>query len=416
MNQSSIFFLLSLLTNLAFGQDSLLTEKMKATTHPMKFENGQLSGKGLEFFKTEADQSIFFLIGEDHGIAELPLLTTALFQEFQPLGYQYFATETGPFTAQMIQSMGAAEDYLSLFKAHFEKYRWSIPFYGYQEECGILAAVMNGRANDQKPYIWGLDQEFAASFRMLFDQLENNATTEHSKAVAHEYATLAYNCYKAAFESKDFRQAFYFVAKPEDFTKLKEAFREQPSALQLIDELEETVEIYQLWSTGEGLRSNQQRAELMKRHFMEYYGQVMAEKPKVLFKFGANHVYRGLNGLNVPDIGNFVSELASQQGERSFHLYVVGRKGTQNAFSPFSKSEADKQKSYDASEYLDKIDFSTAFAAVPESEWAVIDLRPLRKFLFSHQIKQVQKGLEKIIWSYEALLVIPEVHASTNIE
>lgn len=137
--------------------------------------------------------------------------------------------------------MAAEEDYLSVFKAHFNNYRWSIPFYGYKEECGILAAVMKGRENDQKPFVWGLDQEFAASFRMLFDQLENDATTEHSKAVAHEYATLAYNCYKAAFESKDFRQAFYFVAKPEDFIKLIEAFKGLSSALQLIDELEETA-------------------------------------------------------------------------------------------------------------------------------------------------------------------------------
>jgi hypothetical protein len=59
--------------------------------------------------------------------------------------------------------------------------------------------------------------------------------------VAHEYATMAYTSYQAAFESKDFWRAFYFVVKPKDFIKLKEAFKGQSSALQLIDELLEKL-------------------------------------------------------------------------------------------------------------------------------------------------------------------------------
>ena len=84
-----------------------------------------------------------------------------------------------------------------------------------------------------------------------------------------------------------------------------------------------------------------------------------------MFKFGSNHIYKGLNGLNVFDIGNFVSEFASQQGKESFHLYTLGRKGTQNAYTPFSKSDADKQKSYDPLKHRD-VDFSTVLNSVPE--------------------------------------------------
>ena len=415
MNHSRIALLLFFLSaNFIFGQDSLLTEKFKKSHHLLKYDDGQLSGKGLEFLKTEASASPFFLIGESHGIAEIPLFTAALFKELQPLGYQYFATETGPYTATMLQEMASQKEYLPAFKSHLDKYKWSLPFYGWQEECGVLAAVMEGKQDEQKPIIWGLDQEFAASFRMLFDKLKKDAQTEESKAVASEYVDLAYQCYRDAFDSKDPRKSFFGVMQPEDFTKLKKAFAGQKESLDLLKELEETVEIYSLWATGEGLKSNQLRAEMMKRHFMDYYQKTKVNDPKVLFKFGASHIYRGLNGLNVPDIGNFVSELASQQGKQSFHLYVLARKGTQNAYTPFSQSEDDKKKPYDASQYLDKVDFRTALAAVPDTEWAVIDLRPLRKSLFNRHIKNVQKGLEKIIWSYDALLIIPEVHASTN--
>ena len=71
-----------------------------------------------------------------------------------------------------------------------------------------------------------------------------------------------------------------------------------------------------------------------------YYQQATTKSalPKAIFRLGANHCGRGLNFTHVFDIGNFVSELASQMGTQSFHVYVIGKKGTQNAYNPFSKT------------------------------------------------------------------------------
>ncbi len=416
MHRPIFNILLLLIGASTFAQDSLLTEKLKLHTHTFNFENGQLTGEGFEFFKKEASESPFFLIGEDHGIAEIPLFTAALFRAFKPLGFRYFATETGPYTADLLQQMAAQSDWKTRFEKHFETYPWSIPFYGLWEECEILQAVVGGQKTDDL-LLWGLDQEFAASPRMLLKKLHKEAKTEASKAVAKEYYEMAERTFKESFESKNPAKAFMAVVQPNDFAKLKLSFEGQPLALDLIREMEESIHIYQLWFTGGGYESNCLRAEMMKRHFTNYYDVAKSDGqvPKIMFKFGANHIYRGSNGLNVFDIGNFVSELASREGTHSFHLYAVGRKGTKNAYTPFSQSDADKAAEYDATRYLDRIDFSSALEAVPENEWAVVDLRPIREMLFNKKLKGLQKGMEKLVWSYDAMLIIPEVHASTFI-
>jgi hypothetical protein len=45
-------------------------------------------------------------------------------------------------------------------------------------------------------------------------------------------------------------------------------------------------------------------------------------KPKILFKFGVFHVYKGFNQLHNNDLGNYVSELADGDGDRPVHVLV----------------------------------------------------------------------------------------------
>ncbi|HMQ61393.1 MAG TPA: hypothetical protein PKE06_12045 [Flavilitoribacter sp.] len=413
MEKITVLALLAALPWIVVAQDSLLVEAMQKNARTFKLTTEGLAGDGLDFFLAEGQKARFFLIGEDHGMAENPQFTAALFRHFKTIGYRYFATETGPYTAEMVQKMAGSPDWKARFEAHFRQYPWSIPFYNWQEECEIPRAVLEG-ADGSRALLWGLDQEFAASFRMFFKKLETEAATPESKAVAGEYYRLAEKAYAESFGARDPSKSFLAIVKPDDFDRLRKTFEGRQAALDLIRELDESVQIYQLWYRSEGYASNRQRAEMMKRHFTAYYSAAKekGEDPRVMFKLGANHVYRGLNALNVPDIGNFISELAAQSGQTSFHLYTLGRKGTQNGFTPFSRSDDDKHQPYDAGQYLDKVDFSTVLKATPETAWSVIDLRPLRKALFNKTIKNVDPGLERIIYSYDAILVFPQVHAS----
>ncbi len=418
MKYTTFTFLLLFLNSLsAFTQDSLITEKLKAQAYNIQLDEGKLSGAGLEFLKNIAQEHAFFLIGENHGIREIPLFTAALFNAFEKQGYQYFATETGPVTARFLQYSATKDDWPDSYSSFLQKYPWSIPFYNLKEECKVLDAVLKNEKTGQDK-IWGLDQEFAGGFRLNFKILADRAQDENSKSVAQEYYNKAMHAFEESFINKNPQKSFLLQVQPEDFEKLKSAFAGQTDNLEHIRELEETTNIYKLWYQREGLQSNVLRAEMMKRHFLKYYNEAKKTnpKPKVIFKFGANHIYRGENGLHVYDIGNFISEFSSIEGTSSFHLYVLGKKGTQNAYTPFSKDETDKVKSYDAKKYLDKVDFRPVLDASTDDSWTIFDLRPLRKALFNRSLKKIEPSLEKIIWSYDAILVIPEVHASTNIE
>ncbi len=418
MIRSILFFVLSMIiANATFAQDSLLIENLKSNAYSLVFENGELSGEGFEFLNKQGEETPFFLIGESHGMAEIPEFTAALFRAFKKHGYQYFATETGPYTADFLQQLAAEKNWQTSLQSFYQKYPWSIPFYSWKEEGEILEAVV-GQQKSEKALIWGLDQEFAAGFRMNFKTLKENATSDKSREVATKYYEMAINDFNKFVETHNPMNAFMAKVQAQDFEQLKTAFSGQPENLDRIRELEESIHIYQLWFQREGYQSNCLRAEMMKQHFWQYYTDAKKkdDSVKVMFKLGANHVYRGPNGLNVFDIGNFVSEMASQMKTSSFHLFTLARKGTQNAYNPFSTNEADKQKAFDIKESMDKVDVSTLLKATSETEWSVIDLKPLRKALFSGAIKKVDVGLEKLIWSYDAILVIPEVRASTIIE
>ncbi|PHN05093.1 hypothetical protein [Flavilitoribacter nigricans] len=410
----TIAMLLSFAIN-AWSQDSLLLQTLQEHRHDVHLNDGTLRGAGADLLQTEAKSGQFMLIGEDHGLAELPQFTAALYHHLTPVGYHYFATETGPFTASLLQEMAQRPGFMNDLRDTLTKYPWSIPFYNMSEEAEMLQSIMQDR-RPEEAVIWGLDQEFIGASRLLLPRLQDQAANAAGQKTIRDYSDRARSGFLKTMAEKNPASIFFYSATPDDFTIIRNSLNDDPAARRLIDELEESWEIYHLFFQREGYASNRQRAEMMKRHFLEYYraAKMKEEHPKVLFKFGANHMYRGANGLNVFDIGNFINELASQEATASFHLYVVGKGGTQNAFTPFADESA-RQKPYDAKNYLDRIDLTPVLDLSPDGHWSLFDLRPLRQLLFSKQIRDLDPALEKVIWSYDALLVIPEVHASGNV-
>ncbi|MGB0522274.1 MAG: hypothetical protein ACPGJS_04910 [Flammeovirgaceae bacterium] len=414
-----LLLLTAMLTNRLVAQDSLLIAQFHQAKTTIQVDENTWKGAGKEFLINAAKNSQFFLIGEDHGLAELPLFTTFMVNALANTagGYGYFATETGPITASYLQKMAKSKNADQQFAKLNQTIPWAVPFYFYQEEVEILKAMMKLRKDDE-PRIWGLDQEFIGAPRLLFKKLIEIAPNPEAKTLVETYLAKAQKGFEETIKTKNPTSILMYNLKPADFEKIKSAFQGNVEAINIIDELIVSQSIYLKFFSQQGFASNVQRAELMKSHFLDYYQQAKAKNntlPKVLFKFGANHIYRGANGLNAFDIGNFVSELASMEKSSSFHLYVVGVKGTQNAYNPFV-DEKEKNKPYDASKYLDKINFSPIFSVSEEKDWTVIDLRTVRELLFYGKIKNLDNGLEKLIWSYDAVLVIPEVHASTYYE
>jgi len=398
--------------------DQLVAELSKHRL-PLALENGALRGEGAEFLVREARASQFFLVGEDHGIAELPAFTSSLFKSVAPDGYKYLAIEVGPLAALHIARLATQKDALGAFADFNKRYPYSVAFYSWREEAAMLQSAV-ATSSVGANAVWGLDQEFILSPKLLLERLVAIAPSAKARAVATKYYDKVRGEYARMVETKKIAEIFLLTATRDDFETLRAAYRPKPGseADRLIEELEVSREIYEKNGNGQGYASNAQRAELMKRHFMERYRDAARSgAPKVVFKFGLFHMMRGRTQTNVYDIGNLVSELAASNGSRSFHLVVLPGGGTQNAYRPFVGNDADKSAPIDLASY-DFADIRPLLRAAGESGWAVLDLRPLRPLLHGRKsaLGAVDRGLAELIWGYDAALIMPKVHAATLFE
>src|SRR5262249_46145609 len=99
---------------------------------------------------------------------------------------------------------------------------------------------------------------------------------------------------------------------------------------QLMDDMILSARIYQPFvgvNTGLSVyAANLERETLMKRTFLALYRA--AGGPKVFFKFGANHMMRGLSQTQVPALASFVDDVAIAEGKRAFNLLILCGPGT----------------------------------------------------------------------------------------
>lgn len=408
---------------LAIADDDTLTAELAKNRLALTLENGSLSGAGADFLFREAEASQFFLIAEDHGIAELPLFASALFRQIRSYGYQHFATEAGPITARTLEKLAASQPAQQAFADFNHQNPFTLPFYFWQEEAGLLGTVAHSPGRKAGgAIIWGLDQEFVISTKLHLKRLVELAPNAQARRVVEEYNQKAQTEFDRMVQSKNPAIVFLASATEDDFKRLRAALNPKPGseAAEILDELQVSWEIYTKQFRGQVYEANNQRAQLMKSHFLRYYNEALkTEKspPKVLFKFGMNHMKRGRSFINVFDIGSFVPDLAFTNGTKSFHLLVVGANGTQNSYLPFVGDEADKQRKYDVVKVFKdyaSADVKPLIAAAAENKsWAVIDLRPLRPLITNRKLGKVDRGLEELIYGFDAVLIIPEIHAAT---
>lgn len=406
---------------LSIPDDSALIAELVKNRYTLALEDGRLKGAGADLLFKEAEAAQFFLIAEDHGIMELPQLTAALFRQINAYGYDHFAIEAGPITARQLEKLASSPRSQQDFADFNRRNPFSLPFYFWKEEAGLLETVVNAPGRKLKT-LWGLDQEFVMSTKLHLKRLVELAPNRQARRVVEEYNQKAQTEFNRMVESKNPSIVFMASATADDFKRLRAALDPKPGseAAEILDEMQESWEIYTKQFRGQVYEANDQRAQLMKRHFMRYYNDALREEkspPKVLFKFGMNHMKRGRSFINVFDVGSFVPDLAFTNGMKSFHLLVVGAGGTQNAYLPFVGNEADKNRKYDVVKVLKdyaSVDVKPLIAAAAEDKsWAVIDLRPLRSLITNRKLENIDKGLEELIYGYDAALIIPEIHAAT---
>jgi hypothetical protein len=171
------------------AQDSLVVW-LKANAHTMSATaNGTLSGAGADLLTRAGRDAHFVLIGEEHGIAEIPLITGALYKALVPAGYRHLAVEIGDALAGEVNRLLATDPSGGTLLA-FQKQHWpGIPFFSRREEADLLAAVV-AASGGRRDVLWGLDYDIVAD-RYALRRLREIAPNARARWVADSVIALA---------------------------------------------------------------------------------------------------------------------------------------------------------------------------------------------------------------------------------
>jgi erythromycin esterase-like protein len=154
-------------------------------------------------------------------------------------------------------------------------------------------------------------------------------------------------------------------------------------------------------SANSRLQASLRREALMKELLHQYWQQ--NAKPKLMLRFGRNHLHRGYDRRGVSTLGNFVAELAVVQGVQAFNVAEFSGGGTISWGPAGQLSDFDERNDDPAFAFL---------ASIARYAATVFDLRPIRQAL--HHIPQnkrssVEAGLVYWADSYDAIIFYRQV-------
>jgi len=399
-------------------QPPSFTEQLNKNRYDLKVQDGRLSGAGAPVLESAMKDAQFVMVGEDHGIAEIPAIYGGLCDIAGPLGFHTMAIETGPLVAENLQQWvrqphGQAD--LSAFK---QEYPASIAFYDWSEEFDLLAHCA-GKATGGQFRLWGLDQELMGSSGYILTKiLEQRPGPEATQAVK-DLLQKNQEAQVTAMKSGNPGELFMLKASDEDLNRVSSLLKKQGNApaQSLFAGLIESREIYQKNMTGAYLDSNRQRALLMKHNFLADYQQAAKAEtgaPKVLFKFGGFHMFKGFNLLHNNDMGNFVMELADGTGTKSLHILIIGVKGSQLHFAGVGKPAQPSPLNLAEDKDSDFLFLKPMFDNMVADSDTVFDLRGLRKDFKS--LGPVSTDMERMIYGYDFLVLVPSPTPSKEIQ
>jgi hypothetical protein len=384
-----------------------LLEALRKNRLPLTMGDGP-AGRGWDWLVQQARAARFTLIGEEHGVAETARLSAALFDALRGSGYSRMAIELSPIIAQDVEAAARRNGLQGILSFFAAPDTWS-PMY-LREEAQFIAAVVNAAPRGEH-VLWGFDRELFSD-RYLISRLEprvprraRDPFTRLKEASTNSWAQ----------REKNPGPPFLFAQEPAIVSAVRAAWpnpdRESDTILRT---LEESLAINTVARTGTAWDSAEHRAQWMRNalaaRLREERGR--GSSPKVLMKFGYNHMIRGANYVNIFDVGAMTDEVAALDGGRAFHILVLPGPGSRQAvlgpgrsFGSVSSDEFDEFRAGD--QRLTRV---LSNADAPGHE--VIDLRPLRT-LAMRGLEGWNPDVVRTIHGYDAAVIWKGAHASS---
>jgi hypothetical protein len=388
--------------------------RILAARSAISFSDGKLAGPGAGVLRDASAGAQFVMLGEDHGTRQIAEFAGALFESLAPRGFDTIAIETGPVLAAKLRAWLASSDGRAQYATFESAHGGTTAFYGWQDEYEFLARAT--RITGGALQLWGLDQELMGASKFLLESILAQRPGPRSTALIH--AMLAQDAidYAKAAQNGDPGQMFLLQVDSQALHTLKASLEKDGNARsqKLVAGLIATRDIYANCCNSFSAQSNRDRALLMKQTLVAYLnaGGAYARPPKIFFKFGGEHLYRGLNPLNNFDLGNYVTEISDGLGLRSMNVLVLGTDGKQSRFAGIGKPWADASYKLGDEDH-DIFAFLAPFVQATGTLPALYDLRLLRKH-FS-EVGIADKEYARMVYGYDFLVLIPNTTADPPI-
>lgn len=364
----------------------------------------QCSGPGWDKLQQDIRKSTLVLLGEDHGMAQIPPFAQAVAQVLKP---KVYVAEIDKYQAQDLTRLAAQP---GLPTAYLQQFPMSLSFYSWAEEFELARAL---RAQNTK--LVGVEQlGFAATGRSLMlmaDQVKRPTTRTFLRKQAA--AIQAHD--RAALVAGNYGSITINGMRPTLLDSLRRMTSTEPAGVrQLLQDLEASVNIFRINASGKS-GGHQLRINLMKRNLLaelQPYQQAGQALPPMLFKFGANHLGRGRSIWgDIYDVGNLAVNLADAHDQKTLHILVMGKQGKKVT----GQNPVDFSKNATAYSAADDAMLKPFMAATPAgAAWQVFDLRPMRRALLYKGLPVADQELQAAILGYDYVVIIPETTASHN--
>ena len=388
-----------------------LTEAAKEHRTRLDFDGDTFSGPALGQLLNRARSAQFFLIGEEHGIAENPRLAAQLFATLVADGYEKLVIEVSPPAAAILET-AVASDGLEGLRALYATPGGEPAFFGMQEEAELLVTV-HAALPDAADVFWGVDYEVAGDRPLLrrLREMERPVSSNSPLDILIAASDAAWSQY---VETGNPQYIFSFSGDPALVTAAIEAWPDaNDEAARILETLRTTLEINQLWVQGSGWESNARRAANFRSNFLDYWHAAKrdGEAPRVMAKLGGNHLVRGRNLTGTFDLGALLPEIAAAEGSRSFSLLVLPGTDSMTAVLDPSSWTYSPQPAKD--NYAKGIEALTD--AAYSDAFTLIDLSALRPIVGS-STEKFGADVARVVHGFDMLLIMSGSTASSELE
>lgn len=371
---------------------------------------GSPAGRGWDWLVQEARAARFTLIGEEHGVAETAQFAAALFNALRGSGYTRMAVELSPIIAQDIEAAARRNGLQGILDFFARPDTWS-PFY-LREEAQLVADVINAAPQNER-VLWGLDREIFSD-RYLISKLEPHVP-QRAKESFTRLKEASTNAWARHQQNPSPENLFIYSQDPGLVSAVRAAWsnpdRESDTILRT---LEESLAISALARTETALAYSQRRAQWNRNNLAAQLREDRSVMPpKVMLKFGYNHMIRGANYFNVFDLGAMADDVAALSASRAFHIIVLPGPGSHQAVPGQGRSFV-SVSSDDFDEFQKPVDqrLKHVLANASATSHEVIDLRVLRP-LAPRSLENWNPDVIRTIHGYDAAVIWKGAHASS---